>query len=289
MATWVGYPRSYTKGRNRPIQYVVIHSTEGAEGPSSAEDGAAYDKRRTDGTSTHLFVDSDSAVREVPDADRAHAARFHGNEIGIQVELCGRANQSAVQWHDPAPLLQIAAREVAALCREHDIPVRRLSVGQVRAAYYASPADRPKGICGHVDVTAAYPEDGGTHSDPGSGFPWAEFLAMVQAEMEDDMPTAQEIAAAVWNFNLSSPSLGRTAKAADWLKAAYGLEKTLPGRLDAILAAAQDDDNTTVVLAPEALAELTQIRDQIASLPEALRPVVDSELDEQAVAGADKD
>jgi len=106
---------------------------------------------------------------------------------------------------------------------------------------------------------------------------------------DDDMPTAQEIAAAVWNFSIASPSLGRTAKAADWLKAAYGLEKTLPGRLDAILAAAQDDDNTTVVLAPEALAELTQIRDQIASLPEALRPVVDSELDEQAVAGADKD
>lgn len=105
----------------------------------------------------------------------------------------------------------------------------------------------------------------------------------------EDMPTPQEIAAAVWNFQIASPSLERTAKAADWLKAGYGLERTLPARLDAILAAALDDDNTTVVLAPEALAELTQIRDQLAALPEAVRPVIDEELDEQSRAGADAD
>jgi len=190
MATWVGYPRSYTPGRARPIQYVVIHSTEGSEGPTSAEAGAAYDKRRTDGTSTHLFVDSDTALREVPDADRAHAARFHGNEIGVQVELCGRASQTAAQWHDEysLPMLRLAAVEVAAICREHDIPVRRLTTDEVRAAYYGQV--KPKGICGHVHVTAAYPEDGGSHTDPGPNFPWDEFLDMVRAEMEDDVDAA---------------------------------------------------------------------------------------------------
>jgi len=197
MAIWVGSPASYTPGRNRSIQYVVIHSTEGSEGPTSAEAGAAYDKRRTDGTSTHLFTDSDTAVREVRDEDRAHHARFHGNEIGIGVEICGLAGQSDAQWHDPvsAATLAITAREVAALCTAHNIPVRRLSVAEVRAAYYAAADQRPKGICGHVDVTNAYPEDSGTHTDPGPHFPWTEFLQMVRDEQGDDMPlTADDIA-----------------------------------------------------------------------------------------------
>jgi hypothetical protein len=185
MATWVGPPRSYTKGRSRPVQYVVIHSTEGSEGVKSAEAGAAYDKVRTDGTSTHLFVDTDTALMEVRFTDTAHAARAKGNACGIQVELCGRAGQTDVQWHDAAslPMLRLAAKEVAAICREFSLPVRRLSVAEVRAAYYAPAGQRPKGICGHIDVTKAYPEDQGSHTDPGPNFPWSEFLAMVSAEL----------------------------------------------------------------------------------------------------------
>lgn len=185
MATWAGPPRSYTKGRSRAVQYVVIHSTEGSEGVTSAEAGVAYDKIRTDGTSTHIFVDADTALMEVRYSDTAHAARARGNACGIQVELCGRAGQTAAQWHDAAslPMLRLAAREVAAICEEFDLPVRRLSVAEVRAAYYNPPGSRPRGICGHVDVTKAYPEDQGSHTDPGPNFPWSEFLAMVSAEM----------------------------------------------------------------------------------------------------------
>lgn len=185
MATWAGPPRAYTKGRSRPVQYVVIHSTEGSEGVNSAEAGVAYDKIRTDGTSTHLFVDTDTALMEVRYTDTAHAARAKGNACGIQVELCGRAGQTNAQWHDAAslPMLRLAAREVAAICKEFGLPPRRLSVAEVRAAYYAPAGARPKGICGHIDVTRAYPEDGGSHTDPGTNFPWQEFLAMVSAEL----------------------------------------------------------------------------------------------------------
>ncbi len=187
MATWAGPPRSYTKGRIRPVQYVVIHSTEGSEGVASAEAGVAYDKVRTDGTSTHLFVDTDTALMEVRYSDTAHAARAKGNACGIQVELCGRAGQTDAQWHDAAslPTLRLAAREVAAICREFNLPPRRLPVAEVRAAYYNPAGQRPKGICGHIDVTHAYPEDRGSHTDPGVNFPWPEFLAMVAAELGD--------------------------------------------------------------------------------------------------------
>lgn len=201
MAIWVGYPASYSPGRNRPVQYVVIHYTAGSEGPTSAEAGADYDKRRADGTSTHCFADSNSVVREVPDGDRAHHARWHGNEIGLGLEICGTA-QTREQWLDATslPTLRNAAGQTAEWCRLHGLPVRRLSVAETRAAYYAAPGSRPKGIVGHVDCTEAYPEDEGTHTDPGTAFPWDVFLQMVREEMGDDM-TPQEL--------LSTP-LGRS-------------------------------------------------------------------------------
>jgi hypothetical protein len=171
---------------------VVIHYTAGSEGPTSAESGAAYDKTRVDGTSTHAFADSNSVVVEVPDSDRAHAARMHGNEIGIQMEICGTA-QTRTQWLDAVslPTLRLAARWTAEKCALYGLPVRRLSVGETRAAYYGTV--KPKGIVGHVDCTNAYPEDGGDHTDPGAAFPWDVFLNLVSEELskldpkEDDM------------------------------------------------------------------------------------------------------
>ena len=184
VAQWVGYPKSWTAGRNRAVQYVVVHYTAGSEGPTSAEDGAAYDKRRTDGTSTHVFVDRNSILCEVPDTDRAHAARFHGNEIGLQMELCGTA-QNRAQWLDAASYatLQNAAKWTAEKCKIHKLPARRLTVAQTRAAYYSSAGNRPFGIVGHIDVTNAYPEDSGDHTDPGPDFPWDVFLKMVTDEL----------------------------------------------------------------------------------------------------------
>jgi hypothetical protein len=186
-ATWVGPPAHWAAGRQdggRRICYAVIHVTDGAEGPTSAEDGAAYDKRRPDSVSTHLFVDSNSAVREVQDRDTAYAAFPKGNAIGVQVEICGRADQTTGQWADPASVatLNNAAREVAQLCIDHGLPVVHLSVDQTRAAWYGTDnATRPRGIVSHYDVTRAYPEDGGSHSDPGPNFPWSSFLAQVSA------------------------------------------------------------------------------------------------------------
>lgn len=190
---WVGYPRSYTAGRARAAQYVTLHYTAGSEGPSSAENGASYDKTRTDGTSCHAFVDSQGLpCREVPDGDRSHSALWHGNEIGIQIELCG-TKQSRSQWLDPVSMatLQYAADLVADICQRHGFPIKRLSVSETRAAYYASSGKRPKGINDHYTVTQAYPEDGGDHTDVGSDFPWDVFLDLVK-EADDVALTPQE-------------------------------------------------------------------------------------------------
>lgn len=178
---WVGYPNSYTAGRNRKPQYVVLHYTAGSEGPSSAEDGAAYDKNRTDGTSTHYFTDSFGlACQEVPEGDRAHAAMYHGNEIGIQIEICGTI-QSRAQWLDPVsyPTLVTTAALTRDICLRQGFDMRVLTDLETRMAYYNSADSRPTGITDHGRVTLAYPEDGGTHTDVGTDFPWDVFMDLV--------------------------------------------------------------------------------------------------------------
>jgi N-acetyl-anhydromuramyl-L-alanine amidase AmpD len=196
--TWVP-PKAFGSGRDgKAVRFIVVHYTAGAERNTSAEDGASYDQRRTDGTSTHYFVDSNSVIQCVRTSDRGNAARAKGNRLGIQYELCGTV-QTRAQWLDAASLatLKNAARQIARDCRKHGIPVRRLSTLETRAAWSDFPRG-PKGIVGHVDCTNAFPEDGGDHTDPGPAFPWDVFLPMIQSELtalskptEDEMDAAE--------------------------------------------------------------------------------------------------
>jgi hypothetical protein len=182
-------PKAFGTGRDgKAVRYIVIHYTAGAERNTSAEDGAVYDQNRTDGTSTHYFVDSNSVVQCVLTKNRGNAARTKGNRLGIQYELCGTV-QTRAQWLDAAslPTLKNAARQVARDCKKYGIPVRRLSVAETRRAWDEFPAG-PRGIVGHVDCTNAYPEDGGDHTDPGTQFPWDVFLDLVQAELTPKEP-----------------------------------------------------------------------------------------------------
>lgn len=189
---WAGPPKSYSPGRPRKARFVVLHYTAGAEGPNAAEDGAAYDRRRTDGVSTGYFTDSTPGVvvQTVKDADRSHTARYHGNQIGIHIEVCG-TKQTREQWLDSVSkaTLENTAALVAHLCKTHGFPARRLTTSEVRSAYYAPEDERSKyeGITDHNGCTQAFPEDGGTHTDMGSGFPWDVFLDMVQEAMEGEM------------------------------------------------------------------------------------------------------
>lgn len=174
----IRFPKSYTKGRKIGQPTVIfIHTTEGSEGRTSAEDGAAYDQRRTDGTSTHFFVDENSAVQCVPTTDEAHAARSHGNDVGIQIEVCGHAAQSVTQWADVASegAVRQAARVAVLLRKKYPgrFPLVNLTPAQL--------ADGKHGFAEHLDATKAWPSDGGTHTDPGPNFPWAHLFSLIKA------------------------------------------------------------------------------------------------------------
>lgn len=204
---YVGPPRSYTKGRARKIQGICLHYTAGREGRDAAEAGAAYDRRRTDGTSTHYFTDSQLPVLcTVRPKDRAHTARFHGNQIFIHIEICG-TRQTRAQWLDATSkrTLEITAALVAYLLVEYKLQFRRLSVAQCRAAYYAK-GDKPTGIVDHETVTRAFPEDGGDHTDVGPGFPWDVFMDMVSQRLEGEMELTDQGPLPKWAVDRWGPT-----------------------------------------------------------------------------------
>lgn len=167
-------PRAWNSGRatGQP-SIIVIHTTEGSAHGTSAEDGAAYDQRRTDGTSAHYYVDSNSIIQCVLTTDRANTARAEGNKRGIHYELCGRAY--SIDWSSAyaQAMLKLAAKQVARDAKRHGIPIRRLSVAQLKAGN--------KGLCGHADISAAWKQS--DHTDPGPKFPWSQFLGYVNQHM----------------------------------------------------------------------------------------------------------
>ena len=167
--------RHFSPGRPLGIHGVCIHTAECAETPAAAEALASWAAgQQAPRVSWHYAVASDSITQSVLDTARAWAVgRNHAQDTGLHIELAGRAAQTAEQWADAysAAQLDLAARLVAHLCRVHAIPVRRLSVPELRAG--------ERGIYGHADVTAAWPGTT-THSDPGPAFPWAALIALAR-------------------------------------------------------------------------------------------------------------
>jgi hypothetical protein len=61
------------------------------------------------------------------------------------------------------------------------IPLKRLVGRQVRPA-------TAKGLAGHVDATTGWPEDGGSHTDPGTAFPWDVLFTDIRKELDAMTP-----------------------------------------------------------------------------------------------------
>lgn len=165
--------RDFRKGRERSVRLVGVHATATVEGSNVAE-AIQSTWTRDDGrlASAHVICDNNSTCRSVHDEDTAFSAKG-GNADGVHVEIVGQATQSAAQWADAysKAALENAAKVVALWCRKYGIPVRRLTVAQVKDG-------KTKGIAGHVDISKAFPSTG--HTDPGPNFPWAYFLGRVK-------------------------------------------------------------------------------------------------------------
>jgi N-acetyl-anhydromuramyl-L-alanine amidase AmpD len=175
---------------------LVVHDTEGPEQNGAARDVVAYwNKERTG--STQFIIDNREIIQAVAEDAYAWSAGTTANKYGIHVEHVGFASQRRAQWLDAysSAELGLSAPLFAELGRKHGIPLRRLTVEQIRhAVATGKPADG--GICGHADITKAFPGET-SHTDPGPNFPWDRFMQMVagggQPSEEDDVQLTDEL------------------------------------------------------------------------------------------------
>lgn len=169
-------PRAYHDSGPRKassIRLIVIHSAEAADslgGDTSAEGVANYFARASTQASTQLAVDRDSCVRMLPDTVIPWGAKG-ANSAGLHVEICGYARWSRAEWLERPTMLRRAAYKVARWCWMYGIPARWVSINALRA-------QTARGLTTHVDVNRAF--KGGSHWDPGPGFPRDTFLEWVR-------------------------------------------------------------------------------------------------------------
>jgi N-acetyl-anhydromuramyl-L-alanine amidase AmpD len=164
--------RHYSKGRDAPIELLVIHAMEAAEGPDTAEAIARwFAGPDAPQASAHYCVDSNSVVACVRDEDTAwHAPGANHNGLGF--EHAGYSAQSATQWDDPYShaMLWRSARLVASKCLQYAIPAVWLSPKDLLAGR--------RGITSHWNVTVAFKRS--DHTDPGPNFPVDRYVTWVR-------------------------------------------------------------------------------------------------------------
>lgn len=169
--------RNYTAHRPGPIQFLVIHCTDGCEGIHKDDDVARMFARSdlARKRSCHYVCDTDSITQCVPDVAKAWHCGRKGNAGGLGLELCGRARQTREQWLDELslPMLAIAARWAAVKCERYHLPPVFVSAeGLLKGE---------PGITTHAEVGKAWRQT--THTDPGPHFPMDLFLKAVQTAM----------------------------------------------------------------------------------------------------------
>jgi N-acetyl-anhydromuramyl-L-alanine amidase AmpD len=164
--------RNYARLVRTPT-VIVVHCTDGHEGTTKDTDVAAMfqDPKLDPNRSSGYVVDTNSVTQCVADQYVAWHCGHTGNMRGIGIELCGKASQTRAQWFDALslPMLCIAARLCADLCREWSIPPRIVNARGLVAGEH--------GITTHAYVTDAWHES--NHHDPGPGFPLASFVQAV--------------------------------------------------------------------------------------------------------------
>lgn len=145
-----------TDGRARePITLIVLHSTEGDTARSAAQ---WFEDPASEG-SAHVVVGEDGCYRTLPDeADAAGAGT--PNPRALHIEFAGYAKWSREQWLQRTQTLALGIQQIARWSRKYGIPLEQLSLEAIKA--------KKPGVTTHAAVNQVY---GGSHWDPGSGFP----------------------------------------------------------------------------------------------------------------------
>lgn len=163
--------RAYRDSGLRPlsaIRWIVMHDTEGG----TAESIAHYFASSAAQGSAHLVVDDTSCYRTLPN-NRIPWGAPGANINGFHIEQCGYAKWTNLIWSKThRATLERAAYKCALHCRKFGIPPYFVDYKGLRANKF--------GVTTHAEVTKAFPKLGGSHTDPGPGWPRYWFMLRVR-------------------------------------------------------------------------------------------------------------
>lgn len=156
--------RSSSRG-GATVRWLAVHSTEGIMRAHDLRDWAAWPG------SSHASADASGVLLTPADGfvpyERAAWTLRNGNPVSENIELCALARWSRGEWLARPALLEACARWLAGRSKARGIPLRKLTVAQVRTGQ--------AGVIDHDDYTDAT-GDGG-HWDVGEQFPWDVVMA----------------------------------------------------------------------------------------------------------------
>lgn len=195
---------------------IAIHNTSN---DASDTDEATNATHRTDGVSSHFYVDKDSIRQSLDtDARAGHAGSSEGNQNAIAFEFTGTNGKSRQWWLDNIDWAEVG--RVIAYLIVHDpdyngFQVRRASVAEMKAN------PKVKAFYSHDDMRRAW--GGTTHTDPGPNFPWDKLLSSVSSALtgttkEDDDMNAEQDARLERIEKMLSQLDGRTAQGTSYLR-----------------------------------------------------------------------
>ena len=167
--------------RTQRVRLVVMHVNVGPDTHAGAVSVAKYCQTIEGGY--HEIVDDVQYVTTARDNEVVNGAAG-ANADGYHICMIGDANQTPAEWHDAFSVCTWtrAAQRAHEACARLGVPMRLLSAAEV--------ASGQSGICGHVHVSQAFRKS--DHTDPGPNFPWAEFIAQVAAQEDNDMNADQD-------------------------------------------------------------------------------------------------
>lgn len=175
------HPDRYGSTRPLPPLWVVIHTSEGAEGDSAAESLAAYLTRPGDrttstgsryGSSYHAVADTGLRVIPAVEDHRVAYSAPGSNTEGLHIVIPGRAGQTRSQWlaGASAGAITTVAAYLLDVRTRFGIPTERVSAAELRAG--------TRGYCDHATVRDAFGRT--THWDVGPHFPWDILAAEIR-------------------------------------------------------------------------------------------------------------
>jgi len=164
----------HTNPRQSAITKIILHDNEGPEGINAAFDLAIYcHNNGPNGGGYQCAVDQTVCARIQPD-NVVCWANGAVNETSVDICFIGYAAQTAAEWADAYSKgeLEVAAQQVAAWCKEYNIPPVLLQGIDLHSV-------NTRGISTHGLLTAAGYAGTDGHTDPGPNFPLMAFIGRV--------------------------------------------------------------------------------------------------------------